>query len=89
MARLLEGFGDLTGADEEKKKKTEQIPLLGKRLKLLLCLFDPDYTPNFYLHVLSDHSEEYLKHIQELSRLAGFPVTLKMLSQDAVEAGHR
>jgi len=79
----------LTGADEEKKKKTAVIPLLGKRLKMRLAIRFPDYIPNFYLHVLSDHSAEYIENLENLSKLAGFPVTLKMLAQDAVEAGHK
>jgi len=54
-----------------------------------LALRFPDYTPNFYIHVLSDHSTEYIKNLETLSTLAGFPVTLKMLAQDAVEAGHK
>jgi len=62
--------------------KTAQIPQLGKRLKLRLCLFAPDYVPNFYIHVLADHSAEYLGYLKDLSLKAGFPVTLKMMAQD-------
>jgi len=47
--------------------KTAQIPQLGKRLKLRLCLFAPDYVPNFYIHVLADHSAEYLGYLKDLS----------------------
>ena len=54
-----------------------------------LAIRFPDYIPNFYLHVLSDHSAEYIENLENLSKLAGFPVTLKMLAQDAVEAGHK
>jgi len=71
------------------KKDAHKIPAFGKRLKMLLCLKFPDYKPSFYVHVFADHSADYLKELNRISGLVGFQVTLKMLSQDAVEAGHK
>ena len=79
--RLEDVKGVKLGADE--------IPKLGKRLKVRLCTTFPLHKPSFYVHVISDHSHQYLEELKRISQKVGFPVTLKMLAQDAVEAAHR
>ena len=75
--------------DAKGEKDPIDIPRLGKRLKMQLCALFPDYKPSFYIHVFADHSADYLRYFEKISKQVGFTVTLKMLAQDAVEAAHR
>jgi hypothetical protein len=80
---------DLLEDDKGEKENEEDIPRLGKRLKMQLCTLFPDYKPSFYVHVFADHAAAYLKELAIISQKVGFKVTLKMFAQDAVEAAHR
>jgi len=73
---------------EGKKDPREAIPL-SKRLLLLSCLRLPHFRPGFYLHTFASHLSSIVDILEKLSSQVGFPVTLKALSQDAVEAGHK
>lgn len=81
---ILSSLEDTTG-----EKDASNIPALGKRLKMLLCLKYPLYKPSFYIHVFADHSKAYLKELDLISEKVGFKVTLKMLAQDGVENAHK
>ena len=63
-------------------------PDLAKSLIIRFTLLG-DRNPNHYMHVVASHLEEYLDYLEEISKKIGIKLSLKHLSQDAVEAHHK
>jgi len=89
VERLEDTKGDKDEGVEEHMTAQRVLPALGKRLKMRLCAAFPDVKPSLYQHLFADHIGDYLDELERLSGVVGFRLTLKMLSQDAVEAGHK
>jgi len=72
----------------ERKNRNHEMVCLARRL-LLKWVTISKRRPSHYLHLFAYHLQAYLADLEEISKDIGFPIGIKEMSQDPVEAHHR
>lgn len=75
--------------DVKGEKDTSNVPKLSKKLLVSSLLAFPGFQPSVYLHTFSFHLSDYYEELKKVAKMVGFPISLKLLSQTPVEAGHK
>jgi len=74
--------------NKDQEGEEETLIMMGKTLLIKFCCFSTRELPH-YVHLVGSHLQEYLEDLKEISSKVGFHVSLKLLSQDAVESHHK